>query len=79
MLRIGSHDIPFPDVAMQVLNSIWPAVNIVERILLTGPILKVIACRKGAEPLYKESINTIRENRSKQFTNDAEAILSRYP
>jgi len=70
-----SMSIPFPDIAMKVLNSIWPAVNMIERILLTGPILKITACRKGAESLFEQAVGSLQDRRRKEVIAQAQEIL----
>jgi len=75
MLRGDEVTIEVPEVGIQVLNSIWPSVNLIERLLLTGPILKVIACRKNAAPAFAENLARFRERRSEEVVAETRQLL----
>jgi len=79
MLNREDKGIEIPRLGLQVLNSIWPSINLIERVLLTGPILRVTACRKDAAPLFHEGLSKIRERRREDITANARQLLGEHP
>lgn len=67
----GAHDMAFrakntvevPRLLEAFFNATWPCVAQLERILLSAPILKVLACRKDAAESFSEGIGALRSRR----------------
>lgn len=73
MVFQGRDTLELPSSVVALLNRIWPAISEIERLSLTAPLLRVIACRSGEEPRFSDNISKLRAKREE----DISARLSR--
>lgn len=74
MLASRSLPATLPATAETLINSVWPAVMLFERLGLAAPILKVIACRKGRESAFAGAIERHKEKRNQDITDEAKRL-----
>lgn len=60
----------------QFINNIWPSIVLLERLTLTSPILKIIACKKGYEHVFADAISDNRKQRLGQIAKSARELSS---
>ena len=79
MLTNGSTAVQVPDLLVQVLNAAWPGVALLERLALTAPILKVVACRPEDVASFAEPIADLQRRRRTHIEDQAEQLLGGAP
>ena len=67
MVFQGRDTLELPPSIVALLNGIWPAISEIERLSLTAPLLRVIACRSGEESRFSGSISKLRAKREEDI------------
>jgi 2-polyprenyl-3-methyl-5-hydroxy-6-metoxy-1,4-benzoquinol methylase len=70
-LANGPQDTRLSAPVRRIINALGPVCSIVERVALTAPILKVIACRKGEELYFNEGIQELRKERCRAIRSES--------
>ncbi|MCE5252289.1 class I SAM-dependent methyltransferase [bacterium] len=64
----------FTKTTEDILNLLWPSISLVYRLSLKLPILKIVACKKGKEHVFKEISNHYRGKILEDIIIKAQAI-----
>lgn len=79
MLALPDTKAVLPDLLKQVLNSVWPAIALIERSALTAPILKVVACRPGDVERFAGTVSDLRRQRGQDIQDQAAQLMRAAP
>ena len=67
MVFRGRETLALPSAVVTLLNGIWPAISEIERLSLTSPLLRVIACHPEDESRFSEAISKLQERRKAEI------------
>lgn len=79
MLAMRQAKVELPELVAQALNSVWPAVSLIERSALTAPILKVLACRQADAGKFSDTVAAVRRRRQEEIHQQAIQLRSGAP
>jgi SAM-dependent methyltransferase len=76
MLKDSESKVALPQSLFQTLNAAWPAVGLIQRLTLAGPILRVVACRSEDAASYAAKAEGLSARRRSLVEAEANRILA---
>lgn len=75
-LETPDSPVTVPEQLADTATAVWPGVELLERLSLRSPILRVVACRTPSAPLFERALAERRERRRQQVAADVERLIA---